>query len=90
MPTVSDFLTELDAQVALAERQGRSTLQVNAGDLHRTVGGYPPKAGSHHAMPSCCQAMWKRFDPDTDREVSVPPKKKGATLTLSYALPRSA
>ena len=90
MPTVADFLTELDAQLGRASRLGQTHLKINAGELHRVVGGYPPKRGESHAMPSCCQAMWKRFEFGWDREISVPPSRKGATLTLSYKLPRSA
>jgi hypothetical protein len=88
MPTTSDFLREIDAQLSRAAGQGRKNVEVNAGELHRLVGGYPPKAGEHHAVPTCCQAMWKRFNPLKDREIDVPPSRKGASLTLSYALPR--
>jgi hypothetical protein len=90
MPTSSDFLHEIDAQFAQAYGQGSRAIEINAGELHRLVGGYPPEAGQHHAMPSCCQAMWKRFDSSRDREVEVPPSRKGASLTLIYTLPRDA
>ena len=88
MPTVADFQQEIDAQTKRAANQGRKSIEINAGELHRLVGGYPPKAGENHAMPSCCQAMWSRFDPLWDEEIEVPPSEKGASLTLRYSLPR--
>jgi hypothetical protein len=57
MPNVDDFRAELRAQIDRAARQGRPHVEVNAGELHRVVGGYPPKAGQSHAMPSCCNVM---------------------------------
>ena len=59
-------------------------LEVNSGDLHREVGGYP---GKHHRMPACCQAMYKVMAAG-DTIVASPPKGKGASLTIRYRLPR--
>jgi hypothetical protein len=56
-PNADDFRTELRAQIDRAVRQGRPHIEVNAGELHRVVGGYPPKGGQSHAMPSCCNVM---------------------------------
>jgi 5-methylcytosine-specific restriction protein A len=89
MPTTADFLREIDSQLSSAESRGAAFVRINAGDLHRLIGGYPPKQGENHAMPTCCQAMWKRFDPNTDREIEVPPSRKGASLTLNYSIPRN-
>jgi hypothetical protein len=39
MPSTVDFRTELAAQIARAAKQGRPHIEINAGELHRTVGG---------------------------------------------------
>ncbi len=67
MPTADQFRDELGAQINRAQRQGRPHVEINAGELHRTLGGYPPKAGGpHQAMPSCCAVMWKAFKKGKD------------------------
>jgi hypothetical protein len=40
---------------------GKATVEINAGDLHRRVGGYP---GQNHRMPMCCVVMLAAFAPD--------------------------
>jgi 5-methylcytosine-specific restriction protein A len=67
------------------ERQGRPHVEINAGELHRVIGGYP--GAGEHRMPMCCQAMLfeKRA---SDEIVFEPPKGKGASLTIRYRLPR--
>ena len=45
MPKAEDFREELQAQIQRAHKQGRPHIEVNAGELHRKLGGYPPKAG---------------------------------------------
>lgn len=79
-----DFRTELRSQLRAAELRGAPWVEINSGDLHRKVGGYPAKA---HAMPTCCDVMWEERKAD-DVVVSTPPKGKGASLTIRYALPR--
>jgi len=60
--SIADFRTELEAQIGRAQKQGRPHIEVNAGELHRVIGGYPPKAGEPaHSMPSCCEAMRQEF-----------------------------
>ena len=54
-----DFREELQAQLRRAQKQGRPHIEINSGELHRTLGGYPPKAGQRAAnIPSCCAVMW--------------------------------
>jgi 5-methylcytosine-specific restriction protein A len=78
------FATSRLAQLFLAQRRGMPHIDINAGELHRRLGGYP---GRSHQMPSCCQAMYaeKKID---DMIISQPPEGKGATLTIRYKLPR--
>lgn len=84
MPTIDQFREELGNQLSRAELSGAGSVEINSGQLHRDVGGYP---GPKHAMPSCCDAMMdaKRTG---DIIISQPPKGKGATLTIRFKLPR--
>lgn len=84
MPKIDDFRQELRKQLARASASGAKSVQINSGDLHREVGGYP---GPKHALPSCCNAMIEAKRTG-DVIVSQPPKGKGATLTIRYKLPR--
>ena len=61
-----------------------SYVDVTSGVLHRALGGYP---GAHHAMPTCCNVMMAAMH-DGDTILSMPPKGRGATLTIRYRLPR--
>lgn len=79
-----DFRRELRVQLRTAQLRGAPWVEINSGELHRKVGGYPGKA---HAMPTCCDIMWEARRPE-DVVVSSPPKGKGASLTIRYALPR--
>ncbi|WP_421580101.1 hypothetical protein [Shinella sp. M31] len=67
----------------LASAKG-DTLTLNAGDIHRDIGGYP---GYNHRMPQCCKVMYAEMR-EGDRVVSAPPKGLGASLTIEYRLPR--
>ena len=84
MLTMDDFRKELCEQLRAAEVTGATQLEVNSGQLHRRVGGYP---GGGHSMPVCCEAMYEICRPG-DQIISQPLKKKGASLTIRYALPR--
>lgn len=88
MPDAADFRTELQAQIARAERQRRPHIEVNAGELHRTVGGYPPKSGVSHWMPSCCKVMRDEFDSSRDEIVHQTESGTAPSLTIRYRLPR--
>ncbi len=86
MPSIDDFRSALESQFREAETRNAPFIEINAGKLHREVGGYP---GPNHQMPSCCQAMYGAQSAD-DESISRPPKGKGASLTIRYRLPRSA
>jgi hypothetical protein len=84
MPSAVDFRTELRAQLGSAASLGWRHVEVNSGELHRIVGGYP---GSDHRMPICCSVMEAEMR-GGDEIVTAPPKGKGASLTIRYKLPR--
>ena len=55
MPTKEEFGNELKARLREAELGCLLSLAVNAGTLHRQMGGYP--LGGNR-MPACCDAMY--------------------------------
>lgn len=86
MPTLDEFRSAIRLRFCEAEARGLPQIEINSGQLHRKLGGYPgPKA----QMPSCCQAMYHEQTVG-DEIISQPPKGKGASLTIRYRLPRSA
>ena len=88
MPSTDDFRLEIRAQISRAERQKRLHVEINAGELHRAVGGYPTGAGQNHAMPSCCAAMRDEFRPDFDLIVHETDSGQSASFTVRFVLPR--
>ena len=84
-PDTYDFRAALNSLFKAAEAKGAPYVDVNSGDLHRGLGGYP---GRNHRMPICCNVMWENKRAE-DSVLSQPPKGKGASLTIRYMLPRS-
>lgn len=82
MVTAVDFRAELEAQISRAQKQGRPHVEINAGELHRVVGGYPGSA--IHSMPVCCDVMRKRAREMSSDPIFEPPSGKGASLTIRY------
>jgi len=77
MATADELRSELDAQ----HRRGRPHAEINAGELHRRVGGYPPKAGASGTMPMCCDIIWQEYR----RGGRVPNTKwSSSALTIKY------
>ena len=54
MPTAMEFRVTLRARMQGAEHASKTTVEINSGQLHREVGGYP---GQNHRMPMCCAVM---------------------------------
>jgi sarcosine oxidase delta subunit len=82
-PRAPDFRAAL--RRAFEQARGQPFVDVNAGDLHRQVGGYP---GPNQRMPNCCSVMRQAMqEGDTIR--ATPPKGAGASLTIRYRLPRT-
>ena len=52
--TADDFRRELRAQLADAQHPAEVHVDINAGELHRRVGGYP---GRNHRMRLCCHVL---------------------------------
>ncbi len=82
--SVGDFKTKIEYLFGKAQREGRKTIRVQAGDLHEFVLG---SRSTPNRMPSCCDAMYWAFDSE-DRIIYQPPKGKGANLEIEYKLPR--
>lgn len=85
MPTADEFRMELIAQIARATKQSRPHVEINAGELHRTVGGYP---GSSHNMPTCCSVMRSEYEVERDVIVHETASGNAPALTIRYFLPR--
>ncbi len=79
------FRAKLDEVLAKAESTGLATVDVNAGYLHRLLGGYP---GTDHRMSVCCDVMRQALLPG-DQVMVEPPKGKGASFIVRYRLPRA-
>jgi hypothetical protein len=76
------FRKEIERLMCKAKESGYKYIDINSGEVHRNVGGYPSK---NHRMANCCQVM--QFMMKAGEEIlSVPPKGKGATLTIRYYL----
>lgn len=82
--TAEDFRNAILQLLAEASRHGNSDVRIRAGDLHRKVGAYP---GPNHRMPVCCSVMRSLMMPG-DSVIECPRKGNGASLTISYRLPR--
>jgi hypothetical protein len=86
MPSAEDFRHELFRILQAAQNSGHEFVEINAGALHRRLGGYP---GADSRMPNCCQVMKAQLALDCgDVVVNEPPSGQGATLTIRYRLPR--
>jgi hypothetical protein len=82
-PTPADaFASTLEKMLAEARGKGSQYLDVNAGALHREVGGYP---GPEARMDTCCTAMRGALKPG-DLVLKEPKSGNGATLTMRYHL----
>ena len=82
LPNSDDIANEIIKIQNEARNQGCREIQINSGELHRSLGGYP---GKNHRMPLVChimdQLMTKR-----DEVICAPPSGKGANKTNLYYL----
>lgn len=82
MPNSDLFKQEIEQILGRARTEGRESVDICSGDLHRSVGGYPSR---NHRMVSCCQVMYSMMKP-ADLILEAPPKGKGASLKVRYFL----
>jgi 5-methylcytosine-specific restriction protein A len=86
MPTAAEFRQALMDAMHQTELKGQQFLDITAGELHATVGGYP---GDQHRMPMCCRVMRMQASEGWgDLIVKESTMRKGATLRIRYRLPR--
>lgn len=85
-PTAEDFRAVLRQRFAEETAAGNERVDVDAGSLHRQVGGYPARDGNHR-MRTCCTVMMSEKQ-ERDRLMVIPPSGWGASLTIRYRLPR--
>jgi hypothetical protein len=64
MPTADEFRTELYRMMQGAFKQDCDYVNIEAGELHRRIGGYP---GKENRMPNCCQVMMADVYPSEQR-----------------------
>ena len=78
------FRVALTRTIGEAERALMPFVEINSGELHRSLGGYP---GRSHRMKTCCDVMRVEMR-SGDELISAPTKGYGASLTIRYKLPR--
>lgn len=82
MPTKDHFTAEITRILSEAKASGALYADINSGEVHRAMGGYP---GPNHVMPACCLALRDKMRTG-DQILSEPPKSAGASLTIRYFL----
>jgi len=85
IPEKSDFDKAINDWFTEAYKEENPFVDIRADDLHARVGDYP---GPFHRMATCCEVMYEHYVPATDRILQFPPKGKGASMEIRYALPR--
>ena len=81
-PRREEFQRGLDRILEEARNLGKPYEDVRAGDLHKSVGGYPAR---NHRMPVCCSVMRKNMK-GSDTILPNTLKKDGASLRIRYNL----
>src|SRR6476620_7838784 len=88
LPATEDFRAALKDQIERAIKQGRPHIEVNAGEFHGLVGGYPPKAAGSHSMPSVCNVMREELKRGNAEVIHETDSGQAPALTIRYYLPR--
>ena len=81
-PTAWDFQNQLMAILNAARQSGQSYVDVESGNLHKKVAGYP---NPNHRMPVCCEVMRKLMRAG-DSVLKETMSGQGATLTIRYTV----
>jgi len=79
-PTVWDFQNQLMAILNAGRQIGKSYVDVESGNLHTQVGGYPD---FNHRMPVCCEVIRKMMRWG-DSILKEPSSGQDATLMIRY------
>ncbi len=79
-PDKKDFIQALSNKLNHAQLEGKSFIDIRAGDLHKEVDG-------SNRMPTCCSAM-EELKQEEDEYLYRPPMGRGANLRIRYHLPR--
>lgn len=82
------FQDELSAEIERAHRQGRNHVEINAGELHRIVGGYPSRLGVPDRMCRCQNVMREEFRRGQAEVIHQAGEVDPSALTIRYELPR--
>lgn len=78
------FSDAITALLAHAQEQGRPHVEINAGELHRQVGGYP---SPDNRMQTCCASLLASMG-GGDVVIFESERPDDASLTVRFALPR--
>ncbi len=84
IPDTQTFKQALLQTLKVAQNKGLKEITVNAGELHRQVGGYP---GTNNRMATCTMVL-KNEMTDGDIIIKDTNKGAGASVTIKYILPR--
>ena len=89
IPTAEEFRVTLRAWMQGAEHASETTVEINSGQLHREVGGYP---GQNHRMPMCCAVMRSEMSAG-DAILQEPPKAhdplQASPLLMEMIMPKA-
>ena len=80
-PNKQTFKSVIIIKLTTAENYGYPFCQINAGELHNFIGGYPPPANYDHRMANFCSAM-KDLMQEGDQIILQPPSGQGASITI--------
>ncbi len=86
IPEKADFEKALSDWFREEEQEESPFVDIRADELHSRIGDYP---GPFHRMATCCEVMYENYHPATDKIMQFPPKGKGASMEIRYALPRT-
>jgi hypothetical protein len=86
VPTSEDFKTELYRMMNEALFEGKTTAEINAGDLHKASGRLPrPESQNTGVLRSHPRGVAPEAG---DVILEEPPSGQGANLTIRYVLPK--
>jgi hypothetical protein len=85
MLTANDFRMALNQRMNNAFKTGIQYVDIGSREVHLALGDYPNP--TTHRMPVLCQVVRSELTP-SDVILHQPPRGKGASLKIRYALPR--